>query len=136
MTPFKQFFYEVVSANLSNTQHGDDEYEIGASFNDINPRQKDTVRRIPISMITSRYEGDGKSEKTPDNQESRSNIDQMKNHLKQGGKLPPILVRRHPDTNGYQVIDGHHRYFAHKEAGMKHINVSILPPGRIKGDKY
>lgn len=135
MIPFKQFFYETVSATLFHKQ-SDDGYEIGASINDVNPRRAGAIRRIPISMITSRHEGDDKAEKTPDNHESRANIDQMVTHLRRGGKLPPVLVRRHPKTGGYQVIDGHHRFFAHKEAGMKHINVTVIPPGRIKGDKY
>ena len=135
MLSFKQFIGEAVGATLVHKIDGD-EQEIGANFHDYNHKRQDKVRRIPMSMITSRYEGDDKAEKSPDNKESRGHIDQMSTHLRRGGSLPPILVRRHPSTSGYQVIDGHHRYFAHKEAGKKYINVSVLPAGRIKGDRY
>jgi len=38
---------------------------------------------------------------------------------------PPISVRKYED--GYQVIDGHHRLYAHKAAGSLTVEVQMIP---------
>lgn len=38
---------------------------------------------------------------------------------------PPISVRRY--QNGYQVVDGHHRFHAHRIAGVASIEARIIP---------
>jgi predicted chitinase len=45
-------------------------------------------------------------------------------------ELPPILVRKYKD--GYQVLDGHHRFHAYKAAGAKTIPGKIVPDSDIK----
>lgn len=42
---------------------------------------------------------------------------------------PPILVRRY--QNGYQIVDGHHRFHAHRLAGAAHIEARVIPEGDI-----
>ncbi len=38
---------------------------------------------------------------------------------------PPVLVREY--ENGYQVVDGHHRYHAHRITGAALIKVKVIP---------
>jgi predicted chitinase len=47
-----------------------------------------------------------------------------------GKELPPILVRKYKD--GYQVLDGHHRFHAYKKAGLKTILAKLVPDEDIK----
>lgn len=39
----------------------------------------------------------------------------------------PILVREHPEGNGYQIIDGEHRWKASKDVGLKEIPCIVMP---------
>ena len=50
-------------------------------------------------------------------EESRENIDLLKNHIKQGKTLDPLLIRE----NGKE--DGRHRAYAAKELGISHVPV-------------
>lgn len=58
----------------------------------------------------------------------RSGIEFMKDQLKRGVELRPILV----DTNG-QRLDGFKRYFAQKELGYKQIECIVDPFGVMGG---
>ena len=60
---------------------------------------------------------------------SNINIKKLTKHIKSGGELPPILVRK--TKNLYQVIDGHHRMLAHKNANMKTINAKVVDDENI-----
>jgi GNAT superfamily N-acetyltransferase len=55
---------------------------------------------------------------------SRVNVEKIVAGLKKGDKLPPLLVRKY--KNGYQVLDGHHRFWAYKLSGTKSIPVRIV----------
>ena len=44
--------------------------------------------------------------------------------------IPPILARKY--KNGYQVIDGHHRFWGQKKAGANAIKAQIVPPQDIE----
>lgn len=49
--------------------------------------------------------------------------------IKSGNRssVPPIVVAEHPKVPGkYVVVDGHHRYEAHKTAGSKLIKAQIV----------
>jgi GNAT superfamily N-acetyltransferase len=61
---------------------------------------------------------------------SRANVEKIVAGLKQGAKLPPILVRKY--KNGYQVLDGHHRFWAYKLLGVKSIPSRIVPDEDIE----
>ncbi len=60
---------------------------------------------------------------------SKANVKKIVAGLKQGAKLPPILVRKY--KNGYQVIDGHHRFWAYKLLGVKSIPAQVVPDSDI-----
>jgi len=55
---------------------------------------------------------------------SQANVEKIVAGLKKGDKLPPLLVRKY--KNGYQVLDGHHRFWAYKLSGTKSIPVRIV----------
>ena len=50
-------------------------------------------------------------------------IDEYSEVLREGGKLPKITVYRVGSV--YYLVDGWHRYFAHKKAGLADIPVDI-----------
>jgi len=56
---------------------------------------------------------------------SKANVEKIVAGLKQGAKLPPLLVRKY--KNGYQVLDGHHRFWAYKLLGTKSIPAQVVP---------
>ena len=56
---------------------------------------------------------------------SKANVKKIIAGLEQGDKLPPLLVRKYKD--GYQVLDGHHRFWAYKSSGVKSIPVQVVP---------
>ena len=61
---------------------------------------------------------------------SQSNVEKIVAGLKKGDRLPPILVRKYRD--GYQVLDGHHRFWAYKSLGIKSIPSRIVPDSDIE----
>jgi hypothetical protein len=61
---------------------------------------------------------------------SKANVEKILSGLKQGAKLPPLLVRKY--KNGYQVLDGHHRFWAYKLSGVKNIPAQIVPDSDIE----
>jgi pyrimidine deaminase RibD-like protein len=61
---------------------------------------------------------------------SKANVEKIVAGLKQGAKLPPLLVRKY--KNGYQVLDGHHRFWAYKLLGVKNIPAQIVPDKDIE----
>ncbi len=61
---------------------------------------------------------------------SKANVEKIVAGLKQGDKLPPLLVRKY--KNGYQVLDGHHRFWAYKLLSIKSIPVRIVPDEDIE----
>jgi hypothetical protein len=61
---------------------------------------------------------------------SRANVEKIVAGLKQDAKLPPLLVRKY--KNGYQVLDGHHRFWAYKLLGVKSIPSRIVPDEDIE----
>ena len=61
---------------------------------------------------------------------SRANVEKIVAGLKQGDKLPPLLVRKY--KNGYQILDGHHRFWAYKLLGIKSIPSQIVPDEDIE----
>ena len=105
------------------TLYTDPDY-YGADVDDTGFEELPTVD-IPLKGLVG-FEPDSKMKDA----KSAKNMAKMVDLIKSGkGKeLPPILVRKHGD--GYQVLDGHHRFHAYKAAGAKAI------PGRIVPDKY
>ena len=119
------------------TKHDDiesGETEVGTYISDKN-NTTNKIIRLPLSKIKSRFEGDDKSD--PKWTDARENIESIKKQIKYDiSKIPPIIVRRLPKENTYQVLDGHHRFFAFKEMNIKTIRVIVLKSNQITGDKY
>ena len=61
---------------------------------------------------------------------SKANVEKIVAGLKKGDKLPPLFVRKY--KTGYQVLDGHHRFWAYKLSGIKSIPVQIIPDKDIE----
>lgn len=59
-------------------------------------------------------------------------IVKMVKAIKAGKKLPPIVVRKYKD--GYQVLDGHHRFKAYRISNVDQIPARIVDPKNITGD--
>ena len=46
--------------------------------------------------------------------------------IKSGKEVGPLLVVKHPKRNLYAVLDGHHRYWAQKETGVKNVKCTVI----------
>jgi hypothetical protein len=46
--------------------------------------------------------------------------------VKSGVDLRPIIVIKHPSSDLYAVLDGHHRYWAQKKAGLQRIKCAVI----------
>ena len=46
--------------------------------------------------------------------------------VKSGNALRPIIVIKHPESDLYAVLDGHHRFWAQKEAGLQRIKCAVI----------
>jgi putative chitinase len=101
---------------------------MGAMFvNDYNGSELPTTT-IPADTLTG-FEPDSKM-KDP---KSAANVERIIKGIKSGDNLPPLLVRK--QGSGYQVIDGHHRFWAQKQIGIKNVSVRIVPSRFIKDVK-
>jgi hypothetical protein len=83
------------------------------------------VVNIPANQLVG-FEPDDKMNQP----KSKVNVEKIVAGLKQGSKLPPLLVRKY--KNGYQVLDGHHRFWAYKLLGVKSIPAQIVPDSDIE----
>jgi ParB-like chromosome segregation protein Spo0J len=90
-----------------------------------NYRATSPVVNVPAKQLVG-FEPDDKMNQSA----SRANVAKIVAGIKQGAKLPPLLVRRY--KNGYQVLDGHHRFWAYKLSGVKNIPVQVVPDSDIE----
>jgi len=61
---------------------------------------------------------------------SKATLKDLIKTIKAGKELPPIIVREL--GNKYQIVDGHHRYFAHKLLGKDKIKAIIVDPQDVE----
>ena len=90
-----------------------------------NDQASGPVVKIPANQLVG-FEPDDKMNQP----KSQANVKKIVAGLKKGDKLPPLLVRKYKD--GYQVLDGHHRFWAYKLLGTKSIPVQIVPAKDIE----
>ena len=83
------------------------------------------IVNIPANKLVG-FEPDDKMNQP----KSKANVKKIVDGLKKGDTLPPLLVRKY--KNGYQVLDGHHRFWAYKLLGVKSIPAQIVPPEDIE----
>lgn len=60
-----------------------------------------------------------------DTKVSAEAVEMYKQRIKNGEKIPPIIVVKHPRFDVYAVLDGHHRYYACLELGRKEIECAL-----------
>ena len=95
----------------------------GAEINDY--KASGPVVNIPANRLVG-FEPDDKMNQPA----SKANVEKIVAGLKQGAKLPPLMVRQY--KNGYQVLDGHHRFWAYKLLGVKSIPAQVVPAEDIE----
>jgi len=83
------------------------------------------VQNIPVDQLVG-FEPDSKMQQP----ESRANVEKIIAGIKRGDDIPPILVREYKD--GYQILDGHHRFRAYKLLGVKSIPAQVVPDSDIE----
>lgn len=93
------------------------------------------VMNIPVKQLVGFEPEDKMSDP-----KSMAKVDQIATAVQDKKPMPPILARKF--KNGYQVIDGHHRFWGQKKAGVGDIKAKIVPPqdivenfadGKVKG---
>ena len=52
-------------------------------------------------------------------------IEMYKKKIKNGEKIAPLIVVKHPKFEKYAVLDGHHRYYAFLELGKKEVDCAL-----------
>jgi hypothetical protein len=83
------------------------------------------IVNIPINRLLG-FEPDSKMQQ-PD---ARKNVRKILAGLEAGDSIPPILVRKY--KNGYQVLDGHHRFYAYKIAQKNTVPARVVDPRDIE----
>jgi len=48
-----------------------------------------------------------------DTKVTRDGVDRYKKKIKNGEKIAPLIVVKHPKFHKYAVLDGHHRYYTY-----------------------
>ena len=83
------------------------------------------VVNIPIRQLVG-FEPEDKMR----DPKSMAKVDAIAKAVQDKKSIPPILARKY--KNGYQVIDGHHRFWGQKKAGANAIKAQIVPPQDIE----
>ena len=96
----------------------------GTTIQSWNKKERYQVKTIPLShLITFEHPDKMRDPK------SKQNMLKIAKGYKMGDSIPPIMVKKHNDK--YMILDGHHRYFAAKIAGIRAIPAIIIPDDNI-----
>ncbi|MCX6822136.1 MAG: ParB N-terminal domain-containing protein [Candidatus Aenigmarchaeota archaeon] len=57
---------------------------------------------------------------------SRRGVKRYKIMLSKGKSLGTVIVIKHPRKDVYAVVDGHHRFYAQLESGIKEIDCAVV----------
>jgi hypothetical protein len=60
-----------------------------------------------------------------DSKVSQQGIEIYKQKILENQKINPIVVVKHPRREVYAVLDGHHRYYAYLELGIKEVECAL-----------
>jgi hypothetical protein len=77
------------------------------------------MRRIPLARISGR---------APNNDTDRNKVARYRRALRRGEVFPPIKITREPfayGRSGHGILDGVHRFHAHRLEGRKTIRADI-----------
>ena len=83
------------------------------------------IVNIPIRQLVG-FEPDDKMR----DPKSMAKVNAIAKAVQDKKTIPPILARKY--KNGYQVIDGHHRFWGQRKAGANAIKAQIVPPEDIE----
>ena len=83
------------------------------------------VVNIPVKQLVG-FEPDDKMR----DPKSMAKVNAIAKAVQDKKSISPILARKHKD--GYQVIDGHHRFWGQSKAGVNYIKAQIVPPEDIE----
>jgi hypothetical protein len=72
------------------------------------------AQEVPVELIVA------------DKKVFKEGVERYKKLIKKGGNVGTIIVVRHPRKEIYAVLDGHHRFWAAKELGMKRIKCAVI----------
>jgi len=123
-TPSMESVNDSIGEAITKAEISTDPNEMGSWVQDDQKKPEKTTI-LPVSKITV-LEPDDKF----DDPQYAANLKNILKAVKSGKELPPILVRR--VGNGFQVIDGHHRFKAYRIAGKKYIPTRIISSSRVK----
>jgi hypothetical protein len=86
----------------------------GATVNiDVFSNPEKYLVRLPIDKIVA------------DTKVVQEAVEMYKRKIKNGEKIAPVIVVKHPRYDVYAVLDGHHRYYAFLELGRKKIDCAL-----------
>jgi len=83
------------------------------------------ITNIPVNQLVG-FEPEDKM-RSP---KSMAKVNAIANAIKNKQSIPPVLARKY--KNGYQVIDGHHRFWGSRKAGVNFVKAQIVPPEDIE----
>ena len=87
---------------------------LGATVNiDVFSNPEKYLVRLPIDKIVA------------DTKVVPEAVEMYKRKIKNGQKIAPVIVVKHPRYDVYAVLDGHHRYYAFLELGRKRIDCAL-----------
>lgn len=95
------------------------------------PVVKILVAAIETNEPREKVFGDQASE------ESIAIVSGLVTSIRRGQDIDPVFVRRQVPKDGkfYQLIDGHHRLEAHRQAKQKYILAIVIPRGDTTSDE-
>ncbi len=90
------------------TRHRNREFNI-----DVFANPEKYLLRLPIEKIVADTKVDPEA------------IEMYKKKIKNGEKIAPLIVVKHPKFDEYAVLDGHHRYYALLELGKRKVDCAL-----------
>jgi len=115
----QQHMQEPVSEGAEITMWTNPEYQ-GADVDD-KYYKKQPVKIVDVSKLTPFEPAD-----KMDPKDNHDNMMKFVDKIKAGEKVKPIVIV--PHEGKLLIVDGHHRYFAHKKAGVDKIRAVIADP--------
>lgn len=103
-------------------------------------KEKELIDSLPVTDFE--YDGENlvgfEYDSKMDLPKSKENVERMMSKIEEGGTLPPLLIRKY--GNKFQVLDGHHRFWAYKQLSKKDpkkynpivLKVKIVPDENIE----
>jgi hypothetical protein len=122
MKKFKEFLYEITKVTMYTHPE-----TLGADVNSDNTGKPNPIKHIPMANLHP-TEPESKMKQAG----SKQGYKKLVGAIKTGANIPPITVTPHPTIPGhYNVVDGHHRLYAGKTAGVRTMKSEIVPTKNV-----